>query len=64
LKGVRLTCPKCGAQIVYVKNARGQKMAVNAETWRDGEEDFVYEKHRLHLPWCHGKHQNRKGAEK
>jgi transcription initiation factor IIE alpha subunit len=52
---VRQACPKCGHQIVYVKNSRGQKMAINSETWRDGESDFVYEKHRIHLPFCHGK---------
>lgn len=49
----RMDCPKCGHQIVYVKNNRGQKMAINSETWRDGEEIFVYGKHKIHLPWCH-----------
>jgi hypothetical protein len=46
-------CCKCGAAIVFVKTPRGDMVAVNAETWKDGEEDFIYAKHRLHLPVCH-----------
>lgn len=45
-------CRACGADIVFMKTAKGKIIPVNADTVSDGDEQFDYKRHTSHFATC------------
>lgn len=47
-------CRDCGAEIVFLKTAKGRKIPINAATVADGDELFAAQEHQVHFNTCPG----------